>query len=86
MTFNYLLGNRKPKACAGSGLAPGRIDPEKRLEYARQVVLWNARALVINCDQSGAVLQPDTNKRTAAMGCRVDNQISNGTRERQWRR
>jgi hypothetical protein len=86
VTFNDLLGNRKPKTCAGSGFAPRRIDPEKRLEYARHVVLWNARAFVINCDQSGSVLQPDTNKRTAAMGCCVDNEIPDRPRQRQWRR
>jgi hypothetical protein len=34
VAFNNLLGNREAKASAGASLAPRRIDPEKRLEYA----------------------------------------------------
>ena len=82
MTLNDLLGNRKPKACTGSGFASRRINPEKRLEYARHALLGNARPLIIDGNRSGAVFQTDRYKGAAAMGCGIDDQISYGSRQR----
>ena len=72
MTLHYLFSDREAKSCTESGFTTRWINPKKWLECARHALFGNARALIIDCDQSGAILEPDTYECTTAMSCRVD--------------
>src|SRR5260370_15859813 len=77
VTLDNLLGNREAKACTGCIFAPRRIGPEKRFKYARHAIVGDARSFIIDRDRRGAVaFQAYADKGATAMGCRIDDEIS----------